>query len=317
MLWPDQKPYYSLNAYYNQLFGQKTYKIALDIGLTCPNRDGTLDDRGCIFCSSSGSGDFATPSASTLEGQLDKAKDLLQRKYEGQHFVAYFQAFTNTYGPIDYLRDTYRSIIQRPDIVGLSIATRPDCLSKEILDLLEELNQIKPVWVELGLQSIHEKTSSFIRRCYPLEVFDHAVQSLHAINIKVVVHLIAGLPTETDAQFLESVAYVHQSKVHGIKIQLLQVLRNTDLGRLYEEKPFRVLSLDTYANLIVTAIANISPNMVIHRITGDAPKEDLIAPLWSLNKRGVLNKIHQCFNDRDLWQGKLLENNERRHEHDR
>ncbi|MDF1618542.1 TIGR01212 family radical SAM protein [Petrocella sp. FN5] len=317
MIWPDQKPYYSLNCYYNQLFGQKTYKIALDIGLTCPNRDGTLDYRGCIFCSSSGSGDFATPSASTHEKQLDTAKGLLQKKYEGQHYIAYFQAFTNTYGPIDYLRTTYRSIIQRPDILGLSIATRPDCLSKDILDLLKELVQVKPVWVELGLQSIHEKTSSFIRRCYPLEVFDHAVQSLHAINIKVVVHLIAGLPTETDTEFLESVAYVNRSQVHGIKFQLLQVLRNTDLGSLYTEKPFRLLTLDGYANLIVTAIANINPNMVVHRITGDAPKEDLIAPLWSLNKRGVLNKIHQCFKDRELWQGKLLENNERRPEHDR
>ena len=317
MLWPDQKPYYSLNCYYNQLFGQKTYKIALDIGSTCPNRDGTLDDRGCIFCSRYGSGDFATPSASTIEAQLEKAKDLLRKKYDGERYIAYFQSFTNTYGPLDYLKNTYRRIIQRSDIVGLSIATRPDCLSPGILDLLEELNMIKPVWVELGLQSIHEKTSNFIRRCYPLEVFDLAVQNLHAIDIKVVVHLIAGLPTETDAEFLESVAYVNRSKVHGIKFQLLQVLRNTDLGSSYEEKPFRVLTLDTYADLIVTAIANIRTDMVVHRITGDAPKEDLIAPLWSLNKRGVLNKIHQCFKDRDLWQGKLLENNERRPDHDR
>ncbi|PKM68833.1 MAG: TIGR01212 family radical SAM protein [Firmicutes bacterium HGW-Firmicutes-2] len=317
MLWSDQKPYYSLNCYYNQLFGQKTYKIALDIGLTCPNRDGTLDDRGCIFCSGSGSGDFATPSASTLDIQLDKAKDMLRRKYDGERYIAYFQSFTNTYGPLDYLKNTYRNIIQRPDIVGLSIATRPDCLSKDVLDLLEELNQIKPVWVELGLQSIHEKTSNFIRRCYPLEVFDLAVQNLHTINIKVVVHLIAGLPTETDVEFIESVAYVNRLNVHGIKFQLLQVLRNTDLGSVYEKKPFRVLTLDTYADLIVTAIASISSNIVIHRITGDAPKEDLVAPLWSLNKRGVLNKIHQRFKDRDLWQGKLLENNERRHDHDR
>lgn len=306
MKWPDGKPYYSLNQYYKDFFGQKTYKLALDIGLTCPNRDGTLDHRGCIFCSAGGSGDFSGEPLNNLTMQINTAKALVAHKYHGEHYIAYFQAFTNTYGPIDYLREQFMEAINNPTIYGLSIATRPDCLSDEVLELLKTLNAIKPVWVELGLQSIHEKTALFIRRCYPLSVFNDAVYKLHRIGIKVVVHLIIGLPGESGDDFLNSVKHICTLPIHGIKLQLLHVLNHTDLGALYQKTPFKLLTLEAYCHLLIEALCYIPPHIVIHRITGDAKKSDLLAPLWSGHKRLVLNTIHHALKASNKWQGYYL-----------
>lgn len=308
MKWPDGKPYYSLNQYYNELFGRKTYKIALDIDVTCPNRDGTLDTRGCLFCSDSGSGDFAINRSNhrSITEQIDSAIELLQNKHTGSSYVAYLQSFTNTYGDYTYLKNTYMEIIQDPRICGLSIGTRPDCLSEDILTLLSELNLIKPVFVELGLQTIHAATAQYIRRCYPLSVFDHAVLALKSLHIPVIVHLIVGLPGEDYDAFMESVSYLAKSQVNGVKLQLLHVTLDSDLGRLYQSRPFELLTLEGYSQRIVDAIALLPPEIVIHRITGDGNKATLIAPLWSLNKRNVLNTVHKRFATEDKWQGCLI-----------
>lgn len=301
----NSKPYYSLNHYYHERFGEKVYKIALDAGLTCPNRDGSLGYGGCIFCSRGGSGDFASDASENIREQIEQGKARLSQKNSGHKFVAYFQAFTNTYGEIGYLRRIFLAAAAHPDIIGISIATRPDCLPEEVLQLLDELNHILPVWVELGLQSIHEHTALFIRRGYPLAVFEQAVEKLHLLALPVVVHLILGLPGESRADMLASIDYVGLMKIHGIKLQLLHVLKDTDLGDLYLRDPFPLMDMDDYATLIVEAIGHIPPSIVIHRITGDAPKTLLIEPLWSSDKKRVLNTILRVFRQTGITQGCL------------
>lgn len=303
----NEKRYYSIDYYLKQAFGEKVYRLALNGGMTCPNRDGTLGSRGCIFCSPAGSGDFAQQSGTSIPDQLAAAKEQIRRKRNCRKFIAYFQAYTNTYAPVSYLRKIFTEAIMDPDVVVLSIATRPDCLSPEILNLLAELNQIKPVWIELGLQTIHLDSSRFIRSGFTLECFHEAVTSLTQLHIPVIVHVILGLPGETKLQMLETVRHVGGLSVFGIKLQLLHVLSGTDLGTLYTESPFPLLSQDDYCGLVVDCLERLPETVTIHRLTGDGPKDLLIAPLWSCAKRRVLNQIEQELKLRDTWQGKYLE----------
>lgn len=300
----DKHPYFTLNQYFKDLYGEKVYKIALNANLTCPNRDGKIGTRGCLFCSEGGSGDFSASKELDIFSQIEAGKLLLSGKKIGNKFIAYFQAFTNTYGDIKYLRNIYLKACEHPDIVGISIATRPDCLDEEILDLLSEINSKKKLWIELGLQTIHEDTAKLIRRGYPLSCFDEAVEKLNKLNIDIIVHLILGLPYETKSQIYESVDYVASKNIQGIKLQLLHVLKGTDLEKLYNEQGFDILSLPEYTDLVIDCIEKIPPHIVIHRITGDGPKKLLIEPLWSSNKKLVLNTILKRFKERASFQGK-------------
>ncbi len=310
------KPYYSLNQYLQEHFGEKIYKIALDGGFTCPNRDGSLGSRGCIFCSAGGSGEFSGARLSNgvsasrnipanIHSQLEAGKQLISKKYTGRRFIAYFQAFTNTYAPVDYLEKLYMPVITHPETAVLSIATRPDCLPPDVIGLLKRLNQIKPVWVELGLQTIHEETARFIRRGYSLDVFADALCRLKEAGIETIVHTILGLPGESEEDILETHRFLAQQPVQGIKLQLLHVLRGTDLDTLYHTRPFHILTLEEYSDLIIRCIEILPPEMVIHRITGDGPKQLLTAPLWSGRKKQVLNTIHHSFKTCGAWQGRM------------
>ena len=307
--WLD-KPYYSLNAYCRKEFHEKLYKIAIDAGMTCPNRDGNLDSRGCIFCSAGGSGDFAVKSRQlSITEQIRQGLALFGDKKTGKRFIAYFQAYTNTYAPAEKLRALYTQALAAPEIAGISIATRPDCLPDDVLLLLAELKQAYPdkfIWVELGLQTIHQKTADYIRRGYPLSIFTQAVNALHQLNIPVIVHMILGLPGETDSMVYETIRFLNTCPVSGIKLQLLHVLQNTDLAQDYAEQKFQSLTLEHYVNLVIGCLERLAPETVIHRITGDGPKDLLIAPTWSLNKRNVLNTIHREMHLRGSWQGKEL-----------
>lgn len=306
-LW-NGKRYYSIDSYLKQTFGEKVYRLSLNGGMTCPNRDGTLGKGGCIFCSSAGSGDFAQQKSQSISEQLATAKKQIRSKRNCRKFIAYFQAYTNTYAPVDYLRKIFTEAILDPDVVILSIATRPDCLSPEILQLLTELNKIKPVWIELGLQTIHSKTRHFIRSGFTLACFHEALESLAMCNIPVIVHVILGLPGENRKEMLETVCHVGNLHVFGIKLQLLHILSDTDLGHLYKESPFPLFSQDEYCELIADCLEQLPENITIHRLTGDGPKDLLIAPLWSKAKRSVLNQIEHTLKQRDTWQGKYFKN---------
>ena len=292
------KPYHSLDYEMKQRFGTKVYKLALDGGMTCPNRDGTLDTRGCIFCSAGGSGDFA-------ERDISLAAARVSKKLGGRPaaYIAYFQSYTNTYAPVDYLRELFTAAIRHPQVKVLSIATRPDCLSDEILDLCSELNKIKPVWLELGLQTIHEDTAAWMRRGYKLDCFEDALIRLRQRDLEIIVHVILGLPGEDRSRMLETVSWLAGQDIQGIKLQLLHVLRGTDLADIYAENPFPVMSMDEYLDLVLDCIARLPPELVVHRITGDGPKNLLIAPQWSANKRLVLNTLTRRFKEREIFQG--------------
>lgn len=301
----SQERYRSLNGALRERFGEKLYKLSLNGGCTCPNRDGTLGTRGCIFCSAGGSGDFAASARLSVTEQIADAKKRLAGKRPVERYIAYFQAYTNTYAPIEHLRRIFTEAISHPDVVVLSIATRPDCLGPEVLDLLEELNRKKPVWVELGLQTIHEETAALIRRGYPLSVYDEAMRQLRRRGIETVVHAILGLPGETESMILDTVRYISDSGADGIKLQLLHILKGTDLVSYYKETGFPVLTLEEYVDLVIRCLEVSRPDLVIHRLTGDGPKELLIAPLWSQAKRQVLNTIHRELKQRDTRQGRL------------
>ncbi len=273
-------------------YGCKVYKLSLDAGFTCPNRDGSKGIGGCIFCSRGGSGEFAEKGVDIKE-QLERAKKRIEQKNKGGKYIAYFQAFSNTYGPVERLRELYLAAMEPKEIVELSIATRPDCLSEEIVALLAELNQIKPITIELGLQTIHEATAAYIRRGYPLSVFEDGVRRLKAAGLAVVVHMILGLPGESEQQMLETARYIGESGADGIKIQLLHVLKGTDLSEDYAAGKFRCLSFEEYASLLEKCLALLPEEMVIHRLTGDGAKKDLIAPLWSADKKRVLNELRK------------------------
>lgn len=302
-LWSDKR-YYSLDSYIKETFGEKLYKISLDGGMTCPNRDGTLDTRGCIFCSAGGSGDFAGDRRLSIKEQLAQGKQLVSKKYTGSSYIAYFQAYTNTYASVSYLKKIFKEAMDDEDVKVLSIATRPDCLSPEILDLLFRLNQRKPVWVELGLQTIHETSASFIRRGYTLDVFEKAVYDLKKIGVSVIVHTILYLPHETEDMMLETISYLNRLPINGIKLQLLHILKGTDLADIYEKSPFHLPTMDEYFLLLGKLLSHLRPDIVVHRLTGDGPKSLLLAPLWTGNKRLVLNTMQKYLKDADIWQGK-------------
>lgn len=302
---------YTLNKYYRKRFGCKVYKLSLDGGMTCPNRDGTLDTRGCIFCSAGGSGDFAASRFLSVKEQIETAKRRICNKISSGKYIAYFQAYTNTYAPIEYLRKIFYEAALCDDIIGISIATRPDCLDDNVLKLLDELNAVIPVFVELGLQTIHEASASFIRRGYNLETFNNAVYNLHKININIVVHLILGLPNETFSDIIASIRHLNTLPVDGVKLQLLHILKNTDLADYYydETNNFHTLSLEDYTVLLGECIENLRPDIVIHRMTGDGNKKELIAPLWSGDKKRVLNHINTYFEKNNIVQGRKYREN--------
>jgi len=310
ILW-DNKRFHSLDYHMKQTYGQKIYKLSLNGGMSCPNRDGTIDTKGCIFCSKGGSGDFAASNRLTITEQIEEAKQLISAKIKADEidrkYIAYFQAFTNTHGPVDYLRRIFTEAIMHPDILILSIATRPDCLGDDVLKLLNELNQIKPVWIELGLQTIHEKTEQFIRRGYPLSVFETALKKLNQLDIPVIVHTILGLPGENPADILLTMNYIGGKNIQGIKLQLLHILKGTDLGTLYETGKLKeVLTLEAYVDLVITCLEHLPKEIIVHRITGDGPKSLLLAPNWSGNKKLVLNRIQQEMKKRNTWQGRCF-----------
>lgn len=298
--------YYSLNEYIRQTYNTKMYKLSLSGGMTCPNRDGLIDNRGCIFCSAGGSGDFTGAALSkdnNIDIQIDTAKALVSRKYSGSDYIAYFQSYTNTYADVNYLRRLFYDVVKRPEIRILSIATRPDCLSSDIIELLAELNSIKPVWIELGLQTIHERTAKYIRRGYTLDVFEEAVRNLNRIGIRPIVHMIIGLPGENESMILETAKYLSHCNISGVKLQLLHVLKNTDLAQEYFNGSVDILSLTQYSEILGKIIKLLPPNCVIHRLTGDGPKNLLIAPLWSSNKKNVINTINRYLQENTIIQG--------------
>lgn len=283
--------YKSLSEYLKNEYGQKYYKLSLSCSVTCPNRDGTCGDNGCIFCSSSGSGDFAQNVLSDIDTQIEKAKELVKNKSTSQKYIAYFQSFTSTYGDIGYLKEVFYKTITRDDIAILSIATRPDCLDNGILELITELNNIKPVWIELGLQSIHESTAKYIRRGYDTSVYFDAAKRLKNIGVHVITHIIIGLPYETKEMIVETARQVFKVS-DGVKLQLLHILKGTDLATEYENGKFDVLSLEEYADILCECINVMPDDVVVHRMTGDGNKKDLIAPLWSKDKKRVLNYLN-------------------------
>lgn len=306
MKWED-KPYHSLDYELKKRFGEKLYKLSLNGGMTCPNRDGKVGTGGCIFCSQGGSGDFAGNARESVTSQIESQKALLSQKRPVKKYIAYFQAYTNTYAPADYLERIFMEAISRPEVAVLSIATRPDCLGPEVLKLLERLNKIKPVWVELGLQTMHEDTAAFIRRGYRLPCFEEAVGNLRGLGAEVIVHTILGLPGEDESRILETMRYLNHQDIQGIKLQLLHILKHTDLALYYQEHPFHVFTMEEYLQLLIHCLECLSPDLVIHRLTGDGPRDLLIAPRWSSAKRTVLNALHREMKQRNTWQGRLCQ----------
>ena len=297
--------YYSLNEYLQKTFGEKVYKLSLDLGLTCPNRDGALGTGGCIFCHN-GSSHFAQ-SGSTVTEQINGAKQRIAGKTGAKKFIAYFQSYTNTYAPVSFLQKAFFEAASLPEIAALSIATRPDCLPAEVLELLEEVNKIKPVWVELGLQTSNDKTAGYIRRHYPSSVYEKAVKELKSRGITVVTHIIIGLPGEDKNDVLNTVDFAVNAGTDGVKLQLLHILKDTDLYGEYKAGKVKALSIEEYADILFDCIERLPENVVVHRLTGDAPKKYLAAPLWSADKKTVLNFINREMEKRNIIQGKNKE----------
>ena len=320
--------FYTLNEYCKQTFGNKVYRLSLNGGMSCPNRDGKLSFGGCTFCSEGGSGDFAADYQISVSAQLNDAKSHIKAKTNCRHFIAYFQAYTNTYASLDHLRRIYTEALKEPEVVALSIGTRCDCLGKDVLDLLEELSnsefpishndsssngikrQKKPIWIELGLQTIHNETHAKLNTHTTAELFDEAVTKLHIRNIPVIAHVILGLPEETKEMMLQTVSHIASLPIAGIKLQLLHILKGTKLAYEYATNPFPLFELEEYCDFVIDCLEILPPDIVIHRITGDGPRNLLIAPRWSTNKKRVLNTIQKRFRERDTWQGRLyFENN--------
>ena len=298
------KRYYSLNYYLRNKFGEKVYKISLDGGFTCPNRDGRVGRGGCTFCSASGSGDYAGSRALSINKQFEDRKEMMEKKWKDGKYIAYFQAYTNTYAPVDILRKKYEEALQQKGVVALSIATRPDCIDDEIADLLEEISKKTYLWVELGLQTINDNTAKNFNRGYDLKVFDESLKKLKDRNIEVVVHTIFGLPGESKEDMLKTVDYVAHSGVQGVKFHLLHLMEETKMVEQYKSGELKLMTQEDYIDTICKAVTIIPEEMVVHRLTGDAPRELLIGPMWSLKKWEVLNAIDKALEDNDLWQGK-------------
>lgn len=302
------KRFYSFSDYLLNTFGKKVYKISLSAGFSCPNRDGKIGTKGCIFCSEGGSGDFSCNLLQGTDIAIENAKLKVKNKTNENSFIAYFQSFTNTYAPKEKLEAIFTPIIQREDIVALAIATRPDCLPNDVVDLLSKLNKIKPVIIELGLQTIHENSAKLINRGYTLPVFEDALLRLKAVNLHTVVHLIVGIPGESKEMIFQTAEYIARSEADGIKLHLLHVLKNTELEKMYNSGQFRTLEKQEYIELVANIIERMPKNKVIHRLTGDAPKNLLVAPLWSADKKDVLNSINKYFNENNVIQGKKYNN---------
>ena len=300
------KPYNALSNYLKEKYGTKIYKLSLNGNMTCPNRDGTLGTKGCIFCGEQGSGDFTANKNLSITKQIEEAKKKVPKKIKNGKYIAYFQAFTNTYAPLDYLKKIFTEAINHPDIAILSIATRPDCLPENVIELLDDLNKIKPVWIEIGLQTIHEQTAEFIRRGYSLPVFDKALKELTKRNIQVIAHVIIGLPYETEQMIYETIDYLSMTSISGIKLHLLHVLKNTDLAVLWEKKLFNTLTKEKYIDILIGCIERLPKEVVIHRITGDGAPKLLLAPDWSRYKWSLLNDIHSEMKARGSFQGRLF-----------
>lgn len=304
------KPYYSLDAYCKNVFGHKCYKIALNAGMTCPNRDGKLGTGGCIFCSKGGSGEFAVATGQkTIGEQLEEGLALFHSKKVGENFIAYFQAYTNTYAPVSALEKIFTEALLNPKVCGISIATRPDCLPQEVMALLTSLKERFPdkfIWIEMGLQTVNEKTASLIRRGFILDCFEDAVHRLNAIHIPIIVHVILGLPGEDRADIFRTIRYLNTIRPFGVKLQLLHVLKDTDLAGLFAAGGFDVLTKEAYLDILIHCLELLSPDIVVHRLTGDGPRPQLIAPRWSLHKRDVLNTLHRLMRERGAFQGKLF-----------
>lgn len=294
------RQYKTANTYFKEKFGCKVYKLALDGGMTCPNRDGTLGTRGCIFCSSGGSGDFAQKQCGNISTQIELAKARLIGKNSGEQYIAYFQSYTNTYADVEILRKLFVPAISENSVVGLSIATRPDCLPPDVIALIAELNSIKPVFIELGLQTIHGKTADFIRRGYELRVYDDAVSALHKAGVHIITHMILGLPGENQFMMQETAKYIGEAGSHGVKLQLLHILKDTDLEVFYNDGNFNALTKKEYIDALCKCVLCLPENTVLHRITGDAPKQLLIAPKWSADKKRVLQEIRDEFSRRNI-----------------
>lgn len=299
--------YYSLNDYCKETFGEKVYRLSLSGGMTCPNRDGTYSVGGCAFCSEGGSGEFAADAALSVTDQISDAKKRIAAKTNCRKFIAYFQSYTNTYAPLSHLRKLFTEAIMPEEIAALSIGTRCDCLSEDVLDLLCELSQFKPVWVELGLQTMHNNTLADMNTHTTVEQFDAAVAALAKRHIPVISHVILGLPGETKEMMLDTVRHLGELPVAGVKLQLLHVLRGTALADWYQEHPFPIMELEEYCNLVVDCLELLPPEMVIHRLTGDGPRRLLIAPTWSTDKKRVRNTIHRLLKERDTWQGRFYQ----------
>lgn len=304
-LWQNgEKRYHTLNQHLREEFGEKVFKVSLDAGFTCPNRDGSLGWGGCVYCSARGSGDFAGQAEKSIHEQFVEIKEVMSRKWPNAKYLAYFQAYTNTYAPIERLREVYEQALQEEGVVGISIATRPDCLPEDVLDYLEELNQRTYLWVELGLQSIHDQTMEWVGRGHTYSDFLKGLEKLQQRKIRVCAHMILGLPGETIEDMMVSAQAIAELPLQGVKLHLLHVLRGTPLAKLYEREPFPLLSQEEYVTLISDILEILPPQMILHRLTGDAPRRDLIAPLWSLKKWEVLNAIDRELEGRGTWQGK-------------
>ncbi|NFA43239.1 TIGR01212 family radical SAM protein [Clostridium botulinum] len=298
------KRYHSLNYFLREKFGEKVFKISLDGGFSCPNRDGKVSKGGCVFCSARGSGDYAGSRNFSITNQFNNVKTMMANKWKSGKYIAYFQAYTNTYAPVDELRQKYEEAINQEGVVALSIATRPDCLEDDVLDLIEELSKKLYVWVELGLQTINDDVAKKINRGYDLKVFDDAMTRLKERNIDVVVHSILGLPRESQDDMLKTIDYIAHSGAQGIKLHLLHLMKDTKMVELYESGELQFLSQEDYIKLICKAVSMLPKEMVVHRLTGDAPRDLLIGPMWSLKKWEVLNAIDKTLEDNDIYQGK-------------
>lgn len=303
---PQTNRYYSLNDFCQETFGEKVYRLSLSGGMTCPNRDGTLAYGGCAFCSEGGSGDFAADAVLPVSEQIQQAKTLIQKKTACKKFIAYFQSFTNTYASVQRLQQLFAEAMEPDEIVALSVGTRSDCLPDPVLSLLASLNQKKPVWIELGLQSIHERTLIQMNTHTTVNQFDAAVYALSARGISVVVHVILGFPGETPDMMKETIRHIAALPISGVKLQLLHVLQGTALADTYEKNPFPIMSLEEYCDLVIDCLELLPPNMVIHRLTGDGPRKLLIAPSWSTDKKRILNTIHHRMKERNTRQGELF-----------
>lgn len=299
------KRYNSLDNYFKLTFGKKIYKVSLDGGFTCPNRDGKLSKKGCIFCSERGSGDFAGKRGDKIYNQIEEQLKLIEKKFPEGEVIAYFQNFTNTYADVNYLREIYTRALSHPRVVGLAIATRPDCLGEDVLDLLDELNKKYFIWIELGLQTINEEVARRINRQYPLQTYIDATKKLNERKIKFVTHIIVGLPYEDEEDPLKTAVFAEECGTWGVKIHLLHVIKNTILEELYNRNELKLQKKDEYVKKIVKILANLSYNIVIHRVTGDGDKNSLIGPLWSLNKRDVLNSIDKLMKEENVTQGSM------------